>query len=88
MIGPYTPILSSHAQRDLDQLKGKILRRIQKAIDELRQDPRGPGTKKLKVVNSYSKRCGRDYRILYEIDDTARRLLIDRIGHRKDIYRI
>jgi mRNA interferase RelE/StbE len=87
MNGRYTFILAPRAKRDLDRFKGKTLRRIHAAIREIANDPRGPGIKKLAGISGYSKKCGRNYRILYEIDDLTHKVVIDRIGDRKDIYK-
>jgi len=86
MNGPYRLTLKPRAQRDLDRFTGEILQRLREAINELSHDPRGRGTKKLKVSDSICrKRCG-NYRILYEIDDAAHEVVVHRVGDRKDVY--
>lgn len=86
MNGPYRVILRPRAQRDLDRLPRSVLPRIQAALDELAQNPRGPGTKKLTASGGiYRKRCG-DYRILYEIDDANREVIVHRVAKRDDAY--
>jgi mRNA interferase RelE/StbE len=53
----------------------------------LAEDPRPAGVEKLaNAENTYRIRQG-NYRILYEIDDHARRVRVMKIGDRKDVYR-
>ena len=44
------------------------------------------GCIKLQDENAYRIRVG-DYRILYEINEEEREVLVYRIAHRKDVYR-
>jgi mRNA interferase RelE/StbE len=75
------------AQRDLDRLPQAVLRRIHKSLGGLANEPRGTQTKKLMTAdNLYRLRVG-DYRILYEIDDQSRLVLVHGVRHRKDAYR-
>lgn len=55
-------------------------------MERLALNPRPYQTKKLKDSPYYRLRVG-DYRILYLVDDTKRQVVIEEIGHRKDIYR-
>jgi mRNA interferase RelE/StbE len=60
--------------------------RVNEAIAQLSQDPRPIGVKKLKgEVDFYRIRVG-DYRILYEIDDSAKLIVIERIMPRENAY--
>lgn len=56
-------------------------------IQELEENPRPFGLKKLVAEeNLYRIRVG-DYRIIYQIQDKILLILVIKIGHRKDIYR-
>lgn len=83
----YAVLLGSRALRDLKDLPKEITRRIDAAILELSHDPRPAGCKKLrsKSPQGWRIRVG-DYRVLYQIDDAAKRVMIYRIGHRRNIY--
>jgi mRNA interferase RelE/StbE len=60
--------------------------RIIPRLEHLASAPRPPGCKKLKGGdNEWRIRVG-DYRIVYEIDDTARTVDVTRIGHCRDVY--
>ncbi len=80
-----TVSLSKRAQKKLDKLSDRIAEPIFVAVENLADNPRPHGCKKLKGRNAYRIRIG-DYRIIYEIADSI--LLVDVIdlGHRKDIY--
>jgi mRNA interferase RelE/StbE len=57
------------------------------AIRALAEDPRPTGSRKLTgSVNDWRIRVG-DYRIVYEIADAIRIVRINRVRHRRDVYR-
>ncbi len=78
--------LESRARRELLELPRNIQRRAADILDDLSNNPRPPGAKKLVGQDGYRVRMG-DYRILYTIDDRKRLVRIYRIGHRREIYR-
>jgi mRNA interferase RelE/StbE len=57
------------------------------AIDALADDPRPSGCKKLSGREGYSIRVGQDYRVIYQVDDAARRVNVVKVSHRGDVYR-
>ncbi len=74
------------ALKDLSSFPQGYARLIAEHIEQLQNDPRPPGVKKLRGVESYSLRVG-VYRILYDVDDKTRSILIYRIKHRREVYR-
>lgn len=84
----YSLLISKRAERGLEKIRDKsLLRRIAEKIDALQHDPRPPGVRKLMGSDmDYRVRIG-DYRVVYQIDDRARTVLICGVGDRKDIYR-
>jgi mRNA interferase RelE/StbE len=56
------------------------------AIGGLSRVPRPAGAKKLVDRNAWRIRAG-DYRIIYEIDDEHRTVLVVSAGNRRDVYR-
>lgn len=58
------------------------------AVRALGAVPRPPGARKLQGSgrDDYRIRIG-DYRVLYEVDDTARVVRIMRVRHRREAYR-
>lgn len=68
----YRVALTASAERELHGLPAKVVARIMPRLERLALVPRPPGCKKLKGGdNEWRIRVG-DYRIVYEIDDTAR----------------
>ena len=70
----------------MEDLPTQITVRVDAAILKLENDPRVPGTRKLRGVEGYRFRVGR-YRILYDIDREENTVTILGIRHRKDAYR-
>jgi mRNA interferase RelE/StbE len=82
----YTVIVAPAAKRDLKRLPAEALRRVAEAIDHLADEPRPHGSVKLQgATDLYRIRIG-DYRVVYQIHDRQLRVLIVRVGHRRDIY--
>lgn len=82
----YNVKISNHAIKQLDKIEYKIADKILESIVHLKQNPRPVGSIKLKGENSYRIRKG-NYRILFDIDDKRKEVLIYYVGHRKDTYR-
>ena len=79
----YTIVFATSALRDLERLPGQIVQRILNAIHELENNPRPPGCKKIVGSQStYRIRVGQ-FRVIYEVDDQQRVVLVTRIRHRK-----
>ena len=82
--------LKKPALKFLKSIKDKtLLKRISDKIDELEKNPfpqdieRVEGYKNVKV---FRVRVG-DYRILYEIHDITKSVIVIRVVHRKEAYR-
>ena len=71
--------------RDLQSIPSRDIRRILKRLDILAGNPRGEGCIKLTGKDYYRVRVG-NYRVVYEIRDTALILLVIRIAHRRKVY--
>ncbi len=79
--------IRKQALKELEHLTVKTNKQITDAIDQLADNPRPTGCKKLKGEQEefWRIRVG-DYRIIYTIEDKIRIIEIRKIGHRKDIY--
>lgn len=82
----YQVQISNRAAKALEKLPDDSYERITEAIQELAQNPRPPGCKKLKGRQGYRIRVG-DYGVVYEIEDDRLLVLVIDIGHRREIYR-
>lgn len=83
--------LSSLAQKNLDQLDPQIARRILSFLHERLatvDDPRsiGEALKGSRLGDFWRYRVG-DYRIIASIEDQEVRILVVKIGNRREIYR-
>lgn len=83
--------LDSAAARDLDRLDQQTARRILAFLHgrvAALDDPRsiGEALKGSKLGEFWKYRVG-DYRIISSIEDCALRILVVRIGNRKEVYR-
>ena len=80
-------IFKQSVAKDLRQIPKKDVARILKRIEALREEPRPPGVEKLSGQEKYRIRQG-VYRILYEIRNNELIIVVVKIGHRRDVYRI
>lgn len=87
MAQDYELRLKRSASKDLQSLPANIVRLVASRIDQLRKDPSGPGSKKLRgFTDTWRVRVG-DYRIIYEVSDAPAIIEVIAIGHRRDVYR-
>ena len=84
----YSISINPSALKELIKLPKVMVKKAEKAINSLANNPRPVGVKKLKDTKEdlYRVRVG-DYRIIYSIEDEIKIIDILRIGHRKDIYK-
>ena len=83
----YQVLLERAAERDLKRLSADVHERVIDAIRELAVNPRPVGCRKLVgSQNDWRIRVG-DYRVLYEIADTIRIVRVNRVRHRREVYR-
>lgn len=82
----YTVEILPRAVKQLEKLPGEVYPRIREALLALATEPRPVGCLKLQGRSGWRLRVGK-YRIVYEIDDEARRVVVLDIGHRREVYR-
>jgi mRNA interferase RelE/StbE len=82
----YKIFLKKTAAKELEALPQKDLLRILMRIESLKGDPRPAGCEKLSRRERYRIRHG-NYRVVYSIQDDDGRVIIFKIGHRRDVYR-
>jgi mRNA interferase RelE/StbE len=85
-VNSYRVTLTASAERELHRLPALVIARIVPRIYRLVSDPRPPGCKKLKGGDSEWRIRVGNYRVVYEIDDTARTVDVTRIAHRREVY--
>jgi mRNA interferase RelE/StbE len=82
----YTLLILPRAARALSSLPRDIFLKVDAHILKLRENPRPPGCKKLRGRGGWRMRVG-SYRVVYEIDDGQRTIVIQDVAHRRDVYR-
>lgn len=83
----YEVLIERTAEHDLKTLPTAVLNRIVPRIRALAETPRPLGCHKLTgSKNDWRIRIG-DYRVVYEIDDSRKRVRIFRVRHRREVYR-
>ena len=83
----YRVLLERTAEKDLRRLSFEVHYRVIAAIRTLATIPRPPGCRKLAGSKSdWRIRVG-DYRIVYEIADEIRVVRVNRVRHRREVYR-
>jgi mRNA interferase RelE/StbE len=82
--------LAPAAGRQLAKLGSEAQRRIVRELHALEVEPRPRGAQQLSGVRGapyWRLRVG-DYRVIYEIHDDRLLVLVIRIGHRGNVYRL
>ena len=82
----YTVIVLRPARKDIERLHPKIRGQIYRTLQRLEANPRPHDVKSLRGAPGYRVDSG-EYRILYEVDDRERSVVVRVIKHRKDVYR-
>ena len=82
----YRVDVTGSAERDLSRLSSTLFERLTTKLAALAADPRPTGCEKLAGLEAYRIRVG-DYRVLYEIDDAKRMVIVVRVRHRRDVYK-
>lgn len=78
---------ASGFEKDLRRLPRRVLKQVDPIILGLAHEPRPRGATKLKGSEStYRLRIG-DWRLVYEIDDHGRIILLLIVAHRSTVYR-
>lgn len=83
----YALEIKKSALKEIADLPSTVSHRISNAIDKLVENPFPKGVEKLKgIENTYRIRVG-DYRAVYRVVVKEKRITVERIRHRKEVYR-
>ncbi len=84
----YNIVYNDRVEKDLKRIDAGQRKRILDAIDDaLAEAPRQNGAPLKGKYKGLWKMYVRPYRVLYRIDDREETVFIEKIGHRKDVYR-
>jgi mRNA interferase RelE/StbE len=82
----YHLIVKPSAEKQFAKLPPQLRRRITKAFDGLRENPRPRGCVKLQGEEDLWRIRVGDFRVVYTIEDDELIVLVVRVAHRKDVY--
>ena len=82
----YNLSFKKSAEKELRRVPKPYLEKILSKIANLAGQPRPTGTQMLRGDEQHYRLRQGDYRVVYEIDDTQRRITIIKIGHRREVY--
>ncbi len=77
------------AEKDLQRLDDAVQNRVLQAVEGLAGNPRPFGFRKLqgrRRDDAFRIRVG-DYRVVYTVDDGAKVVTVERVRHRREVYR-
>ncbi|MDF1490190.1 type II toxin-antitoxin system RelE family toxin [Tessaracoccus caeni] len=82
----YRVEFTTAAARQVKKLPLPARDRVLDAIDDLQNDPRPPGAKKLVGEQSAWRIRVGDYRVIYDVFDGELVVTVVRAGHRREVY--
>jgi len=79
--------LKRSVEKEILKLPRDVIKRIVRAIDELENDPYPRDSKKIRgAERTYRLRVG-NYRIIYQVDEERKEIIIYHVRHRKSVYK-
>ena len=83
---PYEVLIEKKAEKDFKNISKINHKRIIAAILTLKDNLRPVDVRKISGSENYYRVRAGDYRIIYEIDDNKKKVIIFRIRHRREVY--
>jgi len=83
----YRVSYSRAARKEIDIVSAKLALQLVDAISDLGQNPRPAGCKKLAGAADVWRIRVRDFRVIDEVNDRARKVLVTRVRHRREVCR-
>ena len=81
----YQVVIEKQVQKQLAKIPPPNYNKVVSVLQDLANNPRPQGCKKLKGRQGFRVRVG-DYRIIYNINDNILTVFILAIGNRRDVY--
>jgi mRNA interferase RelE/StbE len=82
----YSLFILHQARKELASLEETDYQKIKEAVLLLADNPRLSGCSKLVGREGWKIRVG-NYRVIYEINDQKKEVIVLHVGHRRDVYR-
>ena len=84
----YVVHFTSSANKEFRSLDLNVKRRVREAIDKLPKDPRPKGVRKVMgQERRYRIRIGQ-YRVVYDLFDEDKLIIVTALRHRREAYRL
>ena len=81
----YQIIIKPRAARNLGRLDRRMMERVARRIDALAQQPHLGKILKGRLKDKRSLRVG-DFRVIYRLDTAQNQIVVENVGHRREIY--
>lgn len=86
MPGGYELQFDKRAQKELLRIHQPDLKRLVAKMKTLAEQPFPADAVKLTGTSFYRLRQG-DWRVIYEVDEAARKVVVLKVAHRREVYR-
>ena len=87
-MGVYNLCWKESVQKDFRRLPPVIISRVIKKVESLPANPVPVDSRKLRdTEHTYRVRVG-DYRIIYQVNVSDKEIVVCRVRHRKDAYKV
>ncbi|OGU77357.1 MAG: hypothetical protein A2499_04230 [Stygiobacter sp. RIFOXYC12_FULL_38_8] len=83
---PFVVLIPKKVEKQIAALPVEVIERVLLLLGGLTNNPFPQNSKKLKNRNGYRLRIG-EYRIIYEINENERSIIVLRVAHRKEVYK-
>jgi mRNA interferase RelE/StbE len=83
----YKVELKPQAQKFIERQSQKVRRQLIRRIEDLKEDPRPPGSRLLDDERKIYRIRSGNYRIVYQIRDKVLLVIVAKVDDRKDIYK-
>lgn len=83
----YKVELKPQAQKFIERQSQKVRRQLIRRIEDLKEDPRPPGSKLLDDEKKIYRIRSGNYRIVYQVRDKVLLVIVAKVDDRKDIYK-
>lgn len=81
----YQLVLTPRAARNIERLDQHVRKQVARRINLLAEGPRLGKPLKGRLRGKRSLRAG-NYRVIYSLDTAQHKIIIERVGHRREIY--
>jgi len=82
----YRVLIPKSVHKQINKLPSSVSVSVISKLEALQENPKPAGSLKMHGSEGWRIRLG-DYRIIYDIDDRQKLVVVRRVGHRREIYR-